>query len=89
MGCWLPDGDERELPEPVGDAPDPSVIAGERDVVRRRLAALTARERQFLALQALGLSYDAISAELDVTVRTVERQILRGRRKLRDGGDRL
>ena len=87
MGGWLADGDERELPEPLGDAPDPSTIAGERDLVRRRLAALTPRELQFLALQALGLTYDEISAELDVTVRTVERQILRGRQKLRDGGD--
>lgn len=86
VGGWLPGGDERELPEPVGDAPDPSVLASERDFVRRRLAALTARERHFLALQALGLSYDEISAELGVTVRTVQRQILRGRRKLRDGG---
>jgi RNA polymerase sigma factor (sigma-70 family) len=87
MGGWLPDGDERELPEPVGAAPDPSVIAGERDLVRRRLAALSDRERQFLALQALGLSYEEISTDLRVTVRTVERQILRGRRKLRDGGE--
>jgi RNA polymerase sigma factor (sigma-70 family) len=87
MGGWLPEGDEHELPEPVGAAPDPSVIAGERDRVRSLLAALTDRERQFLALQALGLSYDEISRELGVTARAVERQILRGRRKLRDGGD--
>jgi DNA-directed RNA polymerase specialized sigma24 family protein len=87
MGGWLPDGGERELPEPAGDACDPSVIVGRRDLVRSRLAALSDRERQFLALQALGLSYEEISTALEVTVRTVERQILRGRRKLRDGGE--
>jgi RNA polymerase sigma factor (sigma-70 family) len=86
VGGWLPEGDGDELAEPAGDAPDPMVIAAERDDVRRRLAALTVRERQFLTLQALGLSYEEISARLGVTVRTVERQILRGRRKLRVGG---
>jgi RNA polymerase sigma factor (sigma-70 family) len=86
VGGWLSDVADCELPEPVGAAPDPSVIASERDLVCRRLAALTARERQFLALQALGLSYVEISVRLDVTVRTVQRQVLRGRRKLREGG---
>jgi RNA polymerase sigma-70 factor (ECF subfamily) len=86
MGGWLPEGDAPELAEPAGDAPDPLVIAAERDDVRRRLAALTVRERKFLTLQASGLSYEEISARLGVTVRTVERQILRGRRKLRVGG---
>jgi RNA polymerase sigma factor (sigma-70 family) len=88
VGGWLSDPQEYELPEPVGGAPDPSELTVARDEVRRRLAALTARERQFLALQALGLSYEEISVRLGVTVRSVERQILRGRRKLRCGGDR-
>ena len=86
VGGGLPVGEGDELAEPAGDAPDPLVIAAERDDVRRRLAALTARERQFLMLQALGQSYEEISARLGVTVRTVERQILRGRRKLRVEG---
>ena len=88
VGGCLPDGQEHELPEPAGDAPDPSVVAVARYECRRRLAGLTVRERQFLALQALGLSYEEISGRFHVTVRTVERQILRGRRKLRCGGDR-
>jgi RNA polymerase sigma factor (sigma-70 family) len=87
VGGWLPDEEGHELPEPAGDAPDPLVVAVGRDEVRRRLATLTARERQFLALQALGLSYEEISVRLDVSVRTVQRQILRGRQKLRRGGE--
>jgi RNA polymerase sigma factor (sigma-70 family) len=77
VGGWGSDPDEDELPEPVGCAPDPCELTVGRDEVRRRLAALTARERQFLALQAFGLNYEEISVTLGVTVRTVERQILR------------
>jgi RNA polymerase sigma factor (sigma-70 family) len=87
VGGWLPDEEGHELPEPAGDAPDPAVVAAGRDEVRRRLETLTARERQFLTLQALGLSYEEISVRLDASVRTVQRQILRGRRKLRRGGE--
>jgi RNA polymerase sigma factor (sigma-70 family) len=87
VGGWLQDVDAGELPEPPGQAPDPLSVATQRDELRRRLGALTPREREFLTLQVAGLSYEEIAARLRVTVRTVERQILRGRRKLRRAGD--
>jgi RNA polymerase sigma factor (sigma-70 family) len=80
-------GRESELCEPCGDLPDPLDVVAERDEARRALEVLTARERQFLALQAAGLSYREVAERLHVTVRTVERQILRGRHKLRRGGE--
>jgi RNA polymerase sigma factor (sigma-70 family) len=86
VGGWLSDTEhKRELPEPAGDAPDPLAVVAERDAARRALEVLTARERQFLALQAVGLNYREVAQRLHVTVRTAERQILRGRRKLRRG----
>lgn len=54
VGGWLPDEEGHELPEPAGDAPDSALVVVGRDEVRRRLAALTARERQFLALRRWG-----------------------------------
>jgi len=88
VGGWLPDVDATgELPEPPGPALDPLILACERDDLRRRLIVLTPRERQFLSLQVAGLSYAEIATRLGVTIRTVERQIVRGRRKLRQAGD--
>jgi DNA-binding CsgD family transcriptional regulator len=43
--------------------------------LRERLAPLTVREREVLALRAAGLSYEEIS-HTGASVRTVERQIL-------------
>ncbi|MGI8411552.1 MAG: RNA polymerase sigma factor [Solirubrobacteraceae bacterium] len=88
VGGWLADTDTpQELPEPAGDAADPLAIAVQRDEARRRLLVLTDRERQFLALQALGLNYEEIGEQTGASRRTVERQILRARRKVRQGGD--
>jgi DNA-directed RNA polymerase specialized sigma24 family protein len=69
--------------EPVCTEPDPLTVAIERDEVRRRLGVLSERERQYLALQVLGLTYEEISLEVGATRRTVERQLLRAKRKLR------
>jgi RNA polymerase sigma factor (sigma-70 family) len=78
------DREAGELPEPAGDTPDPLDAAISHEHTRElkgRLAMLTERQRQFLALKALGLSYQEIAAT-GPSIRTVERQILRGRRKL-------
>jgi RNA polymerase sigma factor (sigma-70 family) len=48
------------------------------------LQGLTARERRFVGLQAAGLHYDEIASLEGVSLRTVERQLMRGKRKLRD-----
>lgn len=95
--AWKRSGRKRELPfetrrgedgqaepfDPAGDSPDPLAVVLERDDARRRLARLTDRERQFLALQALGLTYTEIAQATATSPRTAERQILRARRKLR------
>jgi RNA polymerase sigma factor (sigma-70 family) len=86
VGGWLPEGGEHELPEPAVDVPDPCEVAIDRDQWRERLAALTDRERELLALQASGLTYAEIAARLHITVRTVERHLVRGRRKLNPEG---
>jgi len=91
VGGWLPDAEApSELPEPSGEAPDPLLVALDHEHTEElhpRLDALTIRERRFVALQAAGLSYVEIAARLGVSTRTAERQILRGRRKLRQGGE--
>lgn len=81
--------DVGELAEPADSEPsDPLELAIEHDAHRQRrqlLLGLSARERQFLGLQAAGLSYEEISQSTGASRRTVERQILRARRKLRRG----
>jgi DNA-directed RNA polymerase specialized sigma24 family protein len=65
-----------QLPEPAGDTPDPLDVVISHEHTRElkgRLAMLADRERQFLALQALGLTYQEIAAT-GASIRTVERQ---------------
>ncbi len=81
--------DLTDLGEPISDAPSPldQTIAHEHtDELRDQLRRLTDRQRQFLALQAAGLTYAEIAERTATGLRTVERQILRGRHKLTDRG---
>jgi RNA polymerase sigma factor (sigma-70 family) len=90
-GAFLAEAEHpAELPEPPAEHSDPLELALAHEQLahlRARLLALTERERRYLALKAAGLSYREIAAvETGVTLRTIERQILRGRRKLNDRG---
>jgi RNA polymerase sigma factor (sigma-70 family) len=81
--------DLTELGEPISDAPSPldqTIAREDTDELRDQLRRLTDRQRQFLALQAAGLTYAEIAERTATTLRTVERQILRGRHKLTEGG---
>ena len=85
----IPEGDRPA--EPVADTAGPLEVALEhehRAELRARLNALSDRERRVLALQALGLSYQEIAQLTGASVRTVDRQIYRGRRKLNHAGNR-
>ena len=77
--------DEDQGLEARGPAPDPCDVALAREQHSIRvglLAGLSARERRYLGLQAIGLSYLEIAELTGSTPRTVERQIYRGRCKL-------
>jgi RNA polymerase sigma factor (sigma-70 family) len=85
-GSWQPH-DEDGYEEPTGEAADPLDVAIERERSRElagRLEVLTDRERRFLVMRAVGMSYREIGERTGATLRTVERQIVRGRRKLRE-----
>jgi RNA polymerase sigma factor (sigma-70 family) len=93
VGAFLPAAGDQEpgaIAEPAAETGDPLVLAlahEHSEQLRHRLLALTDRERRYLALHAAGLRYREIAqAEGGVSLRTVERQILRGRRKLKRGG---
>ena len=81
--------DLTDLGEPNSDAPSPldqTIAREDTDELRDQLRRLTDRQRQFLALQAAGLTYAEIAERTGTTLRTVERQILRGRHKLTGRG---
>lgn len=57
-----------------------------REEIRERgtlLEALPVRQREMVVLHAAGFTYAEIARICDVTLRTVERQMLRGKRTLR------
>jgi RNA polymerase sigma factor (sigma-70 family) len=78
-------GDEdNRVAEPADERARPELgveLLAARDVVAA--AAMSARERRIVGLHAAGLSYTEISNVTGDSERTVERQLLRGRRKLR------
>jgi RNA polymerase sigma factor (sigma-70 family) len=75
-----------ELEEPSGTQRGPLQHVLDAEALEEawgQLRTLTVRERRLLALRGLGLSYAEIGVVTGDSVRTVERQLLRGRRKLR------
>ena len=74
-----------DAPIATDGARDPEQIAE----LRGRLTALrslTERQRRLIWLQGLGFSYDEMAARESATRRTVERQVLRARKRLRASG---
>lgn len=71
--------DGRALGQPL---PSPEVVYEHRERLRA-LGELPERQRRMVWLHALGLSYGEIAIYSGCTVRTVERQLLRGKRRLR------
>ncbi len=75
------DSAEDEAAEPVAPA-STDAVAEERDRLRL-IRKLPERQQRILWLCALGLSYEEIAAYTGDTPRTVERQLLRGRQRVR------
>lgn len=68
-----------ELPLPATPSPDEIL---EHRARLEALRSLPDRQRQLVWLQGLGLSYAEMAEHTGATTRTVERQLLRARRKL-------
>jgi RNA polymerase sigma factor (sigma-70 family) len=67
-------------------------LAGPDELLERRerlasIRRLPARQQQMLWLHALGLTYAEIGRHTGCTTRTVERQLLRAKRALREAAD--
>jgi RNA polymerase sigma factor (sigma-70 family) len=74
---------ERAGEIPLGlEAPGPDALFDHRARIAA-LGALAPRQRRLVWLQAAGLSYDEIATATGDSLRTVERQLLRARRRLR------
>ena len=69
--------------DPVDPTPEPSELVAQRELVEgvRKLAV---RSQRFVWLHALGLSYTEMAAHERCSTRTVDRQLGRARRKLRE-----
>jgi RNA polymerase sigma factor (sigma-70 family) len=80
-----PDGNHDVVSEPA-DRADGFALRVEVLAAREAIEAarLSSRQARIVALQALGLDYEEISVRESISVRTVERQILRARSKLRE-----
>jgi RNA polymerase sigma factor (sigma-70 family) len=77
--------DDEDGLAPAAETAGPLELALEHEHTRElgeRLGVLNDRERRFLGLQALGLTYREIAQLAGVSARTVDRLIARGRRKL-------
>jgi RNA polymerase sigma factor (sigma-70 family) len=70
--------------EPVGERADPEIVLETLAALEAIAAAgLSARQARIVALHSAGYRYESISKLLGVSPRTVERQLLRARGKLR------
>jgi RNA polymerase sigma factor (sigma-70 family) len=67
--------------EPVDERADPEIVLELLAAVAA--AGLSARQARIVALHSAGYRYESISKLLGLSPRTVERQLLRARRKLR------
>jgi RNA polymerase sigma factor (sigma-70 family) len=67
----------------VGEVPAADEVTERRERLRA-VGELPARQQRVVWLQALGLNYLEMAAETGCTTRTVQRELLRARRALRD-----
>jgi RNA polymerase sigma factor (sigma-70 family) len=78
---------DRELDED-GELTVPAATPSTEELAEWReqialVRGLTERQQRLLWMRAAGLSYEEIAVESELTVRTVERQLYRGRTRLR------
>lgn len=91
--------DDRELSleaaiEHAGDVVAQANLPGPEELLDQlerleRIGALPVRQQRLLWLQGLGLSYHEMAAHEGCTTRTVERQLLRAKGRLREGEGEL
>jgi RNA polymerase sigma factor (sigma-70 family) len=82
-GAFLPEHETGELTEPAARAMELDERVADPLDRRAQLETLTARERRYITLQAIGFSHGEIAPREHTSQRTVERQLMRAKRKLR------